>query len=119
MTHERYSDGEWTAKHVSHVEVVEGVARPTGDMKRVIHAISTDDQGRRCTRFLAEVFEQAGKPGMGEANAHMMAASKRLFEACQYTLGHLLDDPKYQRDDALWSCVSHLVNAISMAKGKV
>jgi hypothetical protein len=39
-----------------------------------------------------------------------------LMDACKYTLGHILDNPKYQKDDALWSCVSHLVNVLHKAK---
>lgn len=47
--------------------------------------------------------------------ARLIAAAPDLLEASQYTLGHLLDNPKYQKDDALFSCVSHLVNAIRKA----
>jgi len=39
------------------------------------------------------------------------AAFIKLHEANQYTLSKLLDNPKYQNDDVLWSCVSWLMNA--------
>jgi len=50
-----------------------------------------------------------------EANARLISAAPDLFEACKYTLGHMLEQRIVQKNDALFSCISHLVNAISKA----
>jgi len=76
----KYTPGDFKAVYFeAHENDGTGTLAPTGHMKRAIHAIWHDDQGRRCTQFVAEVFEQAAHPEQGEANARLLSASKKLL----------------------------------------
>lgn len=52
-------------------------------MKRSIFAQRFDEEKRRCTQIVADVFEQGGYPKLGEANAKLIAAAPDLLKALE------------------------------------
>lgn len=66
----------WSAYHIDRSQVTaDGTVVPTGEKFWSIHEHWFDDQGRRCTRIIAEVHEQAADPEAAAENA------KRIVEA--------------------------------------
>lgn len=77
-----HTPGEWKACHIHRVEKRGTTHFQTDEKFWSIHANYTKD-GLRHTQVLAEVYEQAGKPGEAEANAKAMAQSKSLLAECE------------------------------------
>lgn len=53
-----------------------------------------------------------GRGEVGEMNARAIAAIPEMIEALKYTGNILMGCDEYKEDDALWSCISHIVRAL-------
>jgi hypothetical protein len=83
MQEAKFTPGEWSTSHYEAMEYDgTGTLVPAGYMKRNVKAVRYDEQGRRCTQFLAEVHEQAAHPEQGAANAGLMVAAPKLLAEC-------------------------------------
>lgn len=74
------TQGDFKHVHFPHCELKDGTLFPTDQWKRAIHARWHDDQGRRCTQYIAEVFEQAAGEDQGRANGDYFAAAPLMMQ---------------------------------------
>lgn len=88
----KHTPGEWSAHHFVVFEPDDAGKMKQGEkMKRSVFAHNNDEQGRRCTQVLADVFEQAGHPEQAEANAHIIAAAPKLLASCVAMMKYMED----------------------------